>query len=88
MVTAPCSTQVIDLEKTISYAYFLENISQEGVPGTAWKSEEGQEDQGILKKLEAGSPLAGLPLQGPSGLPSGSSLDSLELPPGEVLSRR
>ena len=34
------------------YPHLLESTSQEGVPGSPGKSQkEGQEDQGILKKL-------------------------------------
>ena len=42
----------------------------------------GQEDQGTLKKLLTGFPVALLPLPGAPGLPSSYSLGSLELPPG------
>ena len=49
------------------------------VPGRAGESQkEGQDDQGTLKQLE-GILLALLLLP---GLPSGSSLGALELPPG------
>ena len=47
-----------------------------GRPGQSQK--EGQDDQGTLKAL-GGSPLALLLLPDPPGLPSGSSLASLEL---------
>ena len=59
----------------------LENVdlSEMEVPGSEGKSQkEGQEDQGALKQL-GGSSLFLLPLPGPPGLPSGSSLASLEL---------
>ena len=55
-----------------------------GSPGKRQK--EGQDDQGTLKLLGVGR-LALLPFPGPPGLPSGSSLGSLELPglPGTPL---
>ena len=54
-----------------------------GVPGSPGKSqEEGEEDLETLRQLGGGCPLALLPLPGLLGLPSGSSLSSLELPKG------
>ena len=52
-------------------------------PGKSQK--EGKEDQGTCKQLGGGPPLAVLVLSGPPGLPSGSSLGSLELPQGIYL---
>ena len=64
------------------YPHLLESTSQEGVPGNPGKSHtEGQEDHGTLKQLE-GVPLAVLPLPGPPGLHSGSSLGPFKLPQG------
>ena len=54
-------------------AFMLDGVA--GRPGKSQK--EGQEDQGTLKAL--GPPLALLPLPGPPGLSSGSSLVSPKL---------
>ena len=64
------------------YPHLLESTSQEGVPKSPGKSQkEGQEDQGEVKEL--GVPFLSV-LRSPvsPGLPSASSLGSLELPPG------
>ena len=57
----------------------------EGIPGSPGNSrQEGQEDQGEVKELGKTAlvvfTLAVLRSPGPSGLPSGSSLGSQELP--------
>ena len=68
------------------YPHLRKSRSLQGVPGSPGKSQkQGQEDQGTSKQLHVeGIPLA-LALLGPPGIPSCSSLGSLELPSGVYL---
>ena len=60
---------------------FHKNVPRSSSRGPSKSQKEGQEDQGEIKSL-GGPTLTVLRSPGSSGLPSGSSLGSLELPQG------
>ena len=62
------------------YPHLIESTSQEGIPER--EEPEGRPVGPGDLKTAMGVPLALLPLPGHPGLPSGSSLGSLELLPG------